>query len=251
MKRIYLLLTVLTFNMLVFASDERVKSVVVFNAASTTDLVDEISALFTKKTGYIVVSNPASSGTLAKQLEQGAEADIFISASEKWMNYAIEINLIYNSSSYLLNTLVLIAPIDSMQNEVLITKELDLPKIFTGRLSIGDPDYVPAGAYGKESLEYFGWYKELSSRLQPCSDVRAALAVVEYGEAELGIVYSSDAMQSKKVKIVGTFPSESHTTVQYFCGTTKNITDVGQLFYKFILEDEDVSRIYLKYGFKL
>lgn len=226
------------------------KTITVFNAASTTDLMNEIGELFYNETGVKVNFNPAASGTLARQLEQGAEADLFISASKKWMTYVNDLGLSKESVPFVRNNLVLIAPLNSKLEQFAVTAESDLPTIFKGRISIGDPEFVPAGNYAKEALTYYGWYEKLTERIQPGADVRAALAVVELEEADLGIVYSSDAQKSDKVKVVGSFPIESHTPVEYYCGSLKDSSSQGDLFYNYLISNEEVFKLYAKYGFE-
>ena len=233
------------------ADDDSAGSVTLFIAASTTDVMTDIAAAFTEETGITVNINPASSGTLAKQLEQGAPADVYVSASKKWMKYVEEKELTAESSSFLKNRLVLIAPGESTAVKADIDASFDFPASFDGMLSMGDPAHVPAGKYAAESLSYYGWYEDLNDRIQPAPDVRSAMSVVELSEAEAGIVYETDAKKSGKVKIIGYFPEESHTPVVYYCATLVDSenTDEGAMLYRFFLESEKVRELYIKYGF--
>ncbi len=220
--------------------------ITVFLAASTTDVLNDLTAMYTERTGIAVNTNPASSGTLAKQLEQGAEADVYISASKKWMDYTDNLGIVLESSPFVRNRLVLIAPNDTPLKPFEITTETDFPSLFSGRISIGDPAHVPAGKYAQDALTYFGWYDKISDRIQPAADVRAALAVVELGETELGIVYETDAMKSgDKVAVLSHFPEESFTPIEYFCA---QLTPEGEDFYQFLLSD-DAAGIFESYGF--
>jgi molybdate transport system substrate-binding protein len=196
------------------------KSVTVFAAASTTDAMQELAKKFKSDTGITVKLNFASSGNLARQLEQGAPGEVYISASKKWADYALKKKLIMPDSAknFLSNGLVVIVPLDSRLKPFKITKNLDFPSLFKGRISIGDPAHVPAGKYADAALKYYGWDKPLRKRILPAMDVRSALLTVEMGEAELGIVYSTDAEKSKKVKVVSVFPSESYPEIVYVCG---------------------------------
>jgi len=223
--------------------------VIVFAAASTTDLVQDLADMFREKTGIPVLISPASSGILAKQLEEGAPADIFISASKKWMDYTVDQGLVAESGAIAGNRMVLIAPSDSSDQAVDITGDLDFPASFDGRLSVGDPEHVPAGVYAQESLAYFHWYEALKSRLLPAANVRAALAVVELGECDRGIVYRTDALKSDKVKVIGTFPAESHTAVSYYSGLLNQAGEGGRAFYAFLTGAEAVP-VFEKYGFQ-
>ena len=220
--------------------------ITVFLAASTTDVMDDLAALFREKTGTTVNLNPASSGTLARQLEQGAGADVYISASKKWMDYVNDLGTVLESSPFVRNRVVVVGPADTSLAPFEIDGATDLPGLFEGRLSMGDPEHVPAGKYAQEALAHFGWYDRLSDRILPAADVRAALAVVELGETELGIVYETDAMKAGgSVVILSRFPEESHTPVEYFCA---RLTPEGSDFYAFLLSEE-AAAVFASYGF--
>ncbi len=196
---------------------DEAESVTVFAAASTTNAITEIGALFRQKGMGKVLSSFASSSTLAKQIENGAPAHVFISADEDWMNYLAKRKLVDTSTRSDLagNSLVLVAPMDSNAT-VKIAPGFGLAGILgESRLAMGDPDHVPAGKYGKAALEKLGVWSQVAGRLARASDVRGALALVERGEAGLGIVYATDATISKKVKIVGEFPSDTYPPVVY------------------------------------
>ncbi len=257
MKRLIATLLVFTSLLPLFAGGQKETAaaadsspVVVFAAASTTDVMQSLADLYKQQTGQEVVLNPASSGTLAKQLNEGAQADLYISASKKWMDYAVDQGLVADSIPFAGNRIVLIAPADSSDPAVDLTKDFDFPGSFTGRLSMGDPAHVPAGAYAKKSLEYLGWYDQLADRIQPATDVRAAMAVVELGECDRGIVYSTDAKKSAKVKILGTFPAESHDPISYFLASLKTASPQGKAFYDFVVKSSDTSKILKQYGFE-
>ena len=194
--------------------------ITVFVAASMGDVIKHAGNEFRASSAVKVRLNTASSGTLVRQLYSGAPADIFISASKQWADYAVDQKLILNNEmkAFAANTLVLIAPLDSPLKPFLLNKKINLPSQFSGRLSLGDPKHVPAGKYAMEALKYYGWDETVSKRLLPGSDVRSALMVVEFGEVEMGIVYKTDAMKSAKVKILAEFPAESHSQIVYYCG---------------------------------
>ncbi|MDC7235725.1 MAG: molybdate ABC transporter substrate-binding protein [Spirochaetales bacterium] len=232
-------------------SDNPTDPLIVFAAASTIDVMQSLADQFEEETGRPVLLNPASSGTLAKQLAQGAQADIFISASKKWMDYADEQGLVAASIPFAGNRMVLIAPADSSDEPVSIDSGFDLPGSFEGRFSMGDPAHVPAGAYGKEALEFFGWYTVLEPRILPAANVRAALSVVELGESERGIVYRTDALKSDKVRILGEFPAESHSPVSYFAALLKDTGSPGEEFYDFIVKGSGTGAILEEYGFEM
>ena len=225
--------------------------VIVFAAASTSDVMQDLADLYKGETGNSVLLNPASSGILARQLEQGASADIYISASKKWMDYVKSLDLVDRWAPFAGNRIVLITPLDSTASPVDIKKGFDFPSSFTGRLSIGDPEHVPAGNYARSALEYYSWYGALKSRLLPAANVRAALAVVELGETERGIVYRTDALKSSKVKIIGVFPAASHTAISYFCALLKQASPSAEKFYDFISTSDEASEILTRYGFEI
>lgn len=186
----------------------RAGDILVFAAASTKDVIDQIAAEFAKSGGGHVVSSFAASGDLAKQIENGAPAAIFISADQKWMDYAAQRKLIVADSrrNLLGNALVLIAPSDST-----MPAGVDgiAGKLGGGKLALADPDAVPAGRYAKASLQKLGQWDAVQPSVVSAKDVRATLAFVERGEAAAGIVYATDAAVSKKVRIVGTFPNQA------------------------------------------
>ncbi|MBN1648062.1 MAG: molybdate ABC transporter substrate-binding protein [Spirochaetales bacterium] len=234
-------------------SDEHIQpaiknDIIVFNAASTADLINDLGVFFCEQTGISIKSSPASSGTLARQLEQGAGADIYISASAKWIDYVRELGLSAKDSQFAHNELVIVAPVSSDRKTIVFDNDPALPDLFKGRISIGDPAHVPAGQYAVEVFAYYGWMESLKDRIQPAADVRAALAVVEMEETELGIVYKTDAVKSDKVRIIGIFPEKSHTPVVYYCALLKNAPAQAEAFYTFLLGNEAGS-IFGKYGF--
>ena len=193
-------------------------TVTVFAAASTTNALNDIGKMFTEKGLGKIVPSYASSSTLAKQIENGAPANVFISADEPWMTYLEERKMIEPGSRFDLlgNKLVLIAPADSSINKVEIAPKFDLAKLLgNGKLATGDPDHVPVGKYAKAALEKLGVWGSIESKLARAADVRGALTLVERGEAPLGIVYSTDAAITPKVKVVGVFPAETHPKIVY------------------------------------
>ncbi|ADO49312.1 molybdate ABC transporter substrate-binding protein [[Enterobacter] lignolyticus] len=226
--------------------------ITVFAAASLTNALQDIAKEYKKEKNVDVVSSFASSSTLARQIEAGAPADLFISADQKWMDYAVEKKAIDTASRETLlgNSLVVVAPTASKQGEVAISAKTDWVTLLNGgRLAVGDPDHVPAGIYAKEALQKLGAWETLSPKLAPAEDVRGALALVERSEAPLGIVYGSDAVASKGVKVVGTFPEDSHKKVEYPVAIVdghKNATVTA--FYDY-LKGPQASAIFKRYGF--
>lgn len=193
----------------------------------------------------------AASSALARQIAAGAPADLFVSADIPWMDYVEQRKLIAPGTrvDLLTNQLVLIAPAGD-------TKPMPIRKGFPlaialgrERLAMADPDAVPAGLYGREALTKLGVWAAVSSKVAKAENVRAALALVESGEAPYGIVYLTDAMASDKVKVVGTFPAESHAPIVYpaaVLSASKNSD--ASMFLRF-LASKPVKAIFRRYGF--
>lgn len=212
----------------------------VFAAASTTDAMKELAAAYEpdKKT---IRFNFASSGTLARQIEAGAPADLFVSANAKWMDWLDGKNAIEPATRFNLaaNELVMIAPRGSSAT---------FGSAIEGRIAVGDMKSVPAGMYAKEALEHMGWLAKLRPNLVMASNVRTALMYVERGEVAAGIVYSTDAKASGKVVVIGTFPAESHSPIAYpVAACSKSKETSGFLAF---LKSEKAKAILKKHGFK-
>lgn len=235
----------------------RAEPVTVFAAASVTNALEEIGALYKEKGGEARFSF-ASSSTLARQIEAGAPAQIFVSANDEWMNYLAERDLIEPATrvSLISNRLVLIAPAESDITSIDISAPTDFasPLGADGRLAVGDPEHVPAGIYAKQALEALGAWTSLEPRLARADNVRAALALVETGEAPLGIVYSTDAAASAGVKIVGTFPPSSHDAITYPFAIVKDpdggdvIGDDVKALFSLMTGTEGLA-VFARYGF--
>ena len=199
-------------------------NVVVFAAASLKNALDEIAAAWSKDTGRPAPKTSyAASSALAKQIEQGAPADLFISADLDWMDYLAGKSLIKADSRFNLlgNKIVLIAPKDSPAANVAI-KGADLAKALNGgRLAMANVDSVPAGKYGKAALEGLGAWNDVKDHVAQAENVRAALLLVARGEAPLGIVYSTDAAAEPGVRMVATFPEDSHPPIIYPAALTR------------------------------
>jgi molybdate transport system substrate-binding protein len=199
------------------------KDVVIFAAASLKNALDDIAGQWQRETGKKVVVSYAASNTLIKQIEQSAPADIFISADLDWMDYGQQKDLIKpdSRSNLLGNRLVLIAPKDSSVSAN-IQPGFDLAALLKGgRLAMGNVDAVPPGKYGKASLEKLGVWDSVKDKIAQAETVRAALLFVSRGEAPLGIVYQTDAAADPGVKIVGTFPENTHPPIIYPVALTK------------------------------
>jgi molybdate transport system substrate-binding protein len=189
----------------------------VFAAASLKNALDAVAADWSKTSGKAPVISYAATSSLAKQIEQGAQADIFVSADQAWMNYVAERDLIDPASRFelLTNQLVLVAPKDSTLTTT-IAPGFPLANLLgEGRLAVAGVDAVPAGKYAKASLESLGVWDQVKDKLAQSENVRAALLLVSRGETPLGIVYASDAKADSGVKVLGTFPEDSHPPIIY------------------------------------
>ena len=228
--------------------------ITVFAPASTAGAIDEVARVFetSNKTTKIVAVH-ASSSTLAKQIVNGAPADIFISANRQWMNYAWDRGGVERSTvtDLLTNRLVLIAPSDTDWT-IGIARGFDLlGRLNGGYLAMGDPAHVPSGIYGREALVTLGIWKFLSDRVARAADVRAALVLVERGEAAAGVVYATDARISDRVRVVGTFPEQSHSPIIYGAAiTTGSANDQVRSFFAFLGSD-DAQSVWADHGFAL
>lgn len=227
------------------------EEILVFAAASLTDVLDDLSRAFTAQTHVGVKSSFAASSVLAKQIEAGAPADVFFSADPEWMDYLGRQQLLKPRSRHdvVANRLVLIAPADS-QMRVTLRKGVDLKALLgaQGKLATGDPDAVPVGKYAKAALQNLGAWEEVESSIVGAENTRAALAFVARGEAPLGIVYETDAMAEKRVRIVGEFPQDSHPPIRYPIATTTHGGAASQQFVDFV-RSPPAAKIFRKYGF--
>ncbi len=200
------------------------RNTLVFAAASLKNALDEVAGQWQHQTGKTVAISYAASNNLIKQIEQGAPADIFFSADLDWMDYGVQKNLIRpeTRANLLGNRIVLVAPKDSTAS-VNIQPGFDLAGALKGgRLAMGNVDAVPAGKYGKAALEKLGAWDRVKDRIAQAESVRAALLLVSRGEAPLGIVYQTDAASEPSVRIVGTFPGDSHPAIVYPVALTKD-----------------------------
>lgn len=225
----------------------------VYAAASLTGPLKEIIAAFQEETKSHVKVNFASSGNLARQIEQGAPADIFICASLKWMDYAQDQQLITPNTRFNLisNSLVLIAPKNTPPIKVSFDSKFSLANHFNGKFSIGDPDHVPAGKYAKQAMLALGWWDALNPRLIRAKDVRQALMIVEAGEVTLGAVYGSDAYKSQKVHIISSFPENLHAPIIYAAALCHSPLEnsIAAHFLTY-LKSEKSQNTFMHYGFK-
>lgn len=227
--------------------------VTVFAAASLKEALDEQAKTFEARTGNKVVVSYGGSNALAKQIEAGAPADLFISADLDWMDYVDQRHLLAPNARFnlLRNTLVLIAP-SSSSSTLKIAPNFGLAAALgTEKLAMANPDSVPAGKYGKSALEALGVWASVEKQVARAETVRAALVLVSRGEAPFGIVYKTDAFADKGVRVVDTFPPNSHPPIIYpaaLVATSKSSAAKPLLDY---LRSAPAGSVWEKYGFGL
>jgi molybdate transport system substrate-binding protein len=227
------------------------RDVLVFAAASLKNALDDIVRQWQSETGRKVVVSYAASNNLIRQIEQGAPADIFISADIDWMEYGQQKNLIKPETrvNLLGNRIVLIAPKDSPVT-VRIEPGFDLAAALGGgRLSVGNVDAVPAGKYGKAALQKLGAWDAVKDHIAQAESVRAALLLVVRGETPLGIVYQTDAASEPAVRIVGTFPADTHPPIIYPAALTKDSTSVSAVEFLKYLRSPAAKPAFERQGF--
>jgi molybdate transport system substrate-binding protein len=225
----------------------------VFAAASLKTVLDDVNARWQTSTGKRAAISYASSAALAKQIEQGAPADIFISADEDWMDYLSERKLIRpeTRSDLVGNRLVLIAP-EGADLRVDIVPGFPLASLIgQGRLAMANTNAVPAGKYGRAALESLGIWESVKGRIAQAENVRAALLLVSRGEAPLGIVYESDALSDPTVVRVGTFPESTHPRIIYPVAVTAGSTKPDAAAFIDLLRSPESRNIFKKQGFTI
>ena len=228
-------------------------ALLVFAASSLTDALNEIGASYTKDTGQEVKFSYAASSVLAKQIEAGAKADVFFSADTDWMDYVTKRDLVNTATrkDLLGNQLVLVAPKDS-KVKVKIKPNFKLANALgaSGRLSTGDPDSVPVGKYAKAALTSLGVWDSVQDKLVRAENVRSALSFVSRGEAPLGIVYQTDALVDKGVRVVDTFPESSHPPIVYPVAAMATAQPASADFLKY-LQGKAALATFRKFGFSI
>lgn len=248
-----LALTVLACLAAIGPAQAQPRGPLVLAAASLNEALTAAAAAWTARRNPAPVISFAGSPALARQIERGAPADLFISADEQWMDYLAGKGLIRPATrvSFLANRLVLIAPAGSTAR-LSIGPRFPLARALgAGRLAMADPDSVPAGKYGKAALSSLGVWSALETRIARAENVRAALALVERGEAPFGIVYATDAMASRAVRVLGTFPAASHPPITYPLATLRASTHPAtEAFRRFLLSREGKA-IFARHGFAI
>ncbi len=227
------------------------KQLMVFCAAGLTTAMQELVDSFEVNSLTKVALNIASSGTLARQMEQGVEADVYLAADVKWAEYVAKRGLVDTAfqQKVAANGLVLISSIDSDFSQEDIDSTLKIKRLLTkGRLAMGNPKHVPAGRYATEALRYYNSYDEVKDHLLLCKDVRTALMTVELGEAPLGFVYTTDALISSNVKVLLRVDAAAYPAINYIASLCDAENVAARAFYDYISSAE-VENIWLKYGF--
>jgi len=222
-----------------------------FAAASTTDAITAIAAAFTASGRGVLRPVFAASSTLAQQIVRGAPADLYLSANGAWMDFLVTRGAIEADSrvNLLGNQLVLIAPVESALS-IRIAAGFDLAAALgDGRLAMGEPSHVPAGTYAKAALQTLGVWPQVAPKVAYMADVRAALVLVGRGEATAGIVYATDAAVSARVRIVDTFPADSHPPITYpLAIVARRRTPATVALYEYLLGSE-AQAIFQAHGF--
>jgi len=224
--------------------------ITVFAAASLTDSLKAVAEAYKANTGISVTLSFGASSTLARQIEQGAKADIFFSADSAWMDYLQSKSLIARRKDMLGNQLVLVAGPEASPPPR-IAPHFDLAGALGGRrLAVADPASVPAGKYAKAALTSLGVWDQLASKLAPAENVRVALEYVARGEAPYGIVYASDAKVAPNVWVVGVFPESTHAPIIYPAAMIKTASPSAKAFLSF-LGSKGAGAIFQKAGFTI
>lgn len=241
---------ILALGIVLLPATVAAETITVFAAASLKDALDECARAYQAKSGDRIVVSYAASSALAKQIEAGAPADLFISADLDWMDYLERRRLLEPGTrrNLLRNRLVLVAPADSA---VSVEIRPGFPLAFllgSGRLAMANPDAVPAGKYGKASLEALGVWKDVRPKVASAENVRAALVLVSRGEAPLGIVYRTDAAADPKVRIVGIFPENTHPPIIYPTALMAGAKAPAGAFLGW-LDKPEARSIFQKHGF--
>ncbi len=225
-------------------------ALLVFAAASLTNVLGELSPTWEKQSGVAVKLSFAASSVLARQIEAGGKADVFVSADQEWMDYLQARNLLDKPLRRDLvgNRLVLIAPADSKINLTIAPGFPLFEALGRGRLSTGDPDTVPVGRYARSALMSLGAWDKIADRLVRADNVRSAMMFVARGEVPLGIVYTTDALVDKKVRIVDTFPLNTHNPITYPAAAMHGARAEAAAYLAF-LEGGEAAPVWKRYGF--
>jgi molybdate transport system substrate-binding protein len=250
MRRLGGALAALAAAILLLAQPARADAITVFAAASLKESLDEVARAFQAATGHHVAISYGGSNVLARQVERGAPADVFISADLDWMEYLEKKDLLSGPPRKLLgNALVLIAPASSTA-QVKLAPGVNLAPLLAGkRIAMAHPDAVPAGRYAKAALVSLGAWSGIENSIAATASVRAALMLVARGEAPLGIVYRTDALVAKEVRIVDTFPAGSHPPIVYPMANIRRMSPPAAFDFSDFVASAPARAIFQRFGF--
>ncbi len=239
------------------------KKVTLFAASSLTNAIDEITTHYeqihsekthTEQAYPVEIKNAfAASSALARQISHGAPADIYLSANQKWMDYVVAKQVMDSSSrkTLLNNKLVVAAPLSSSQPTFQIDSTWPLASQLADQwLALADPAHVPAGQYAREALVYFNLWPSVRQKITRSNNTRSALVLIERQETPLGIIYSSDAKASEKVKVLAEFPHHSHAPIEYSVALTQKASPEAKAFYRFLFSTAAMN-VFKKHGFEV
>ncbi len=225
--------------------------ITIFAAAGTRKVTEDVCDFFEKKSLCRVERNYASSGTLARQIANGAVADVFISANKQWIDFLVTEGAVQEHSVYQIasNSLVVIAPVNVETKVPHFTKQFDILSAIPDKIAIGDPTYVPVGKYTKMVFDSLGWFENIKEKIIMGKDVTSVLRYVELGECDWGVVYYSEAIQSVKVKVITKIPESLHTPIIFFVADIKSQKAKGHEL-STMLKDTISQPLFVKYGFQ-
>ncbi len=249
MKVLRLTILAMLLSLACVARADEAPTLTIFAAASTAPAIEEVAALYEARGHGVVRCVFASSGVLARQIDNGAPADIYLSANNTWMDWLAGRGAIEGEPATLLgNRLVLVQPAGAPA----LALDTSLPAALVGeRLAMGDPDHVPAGIYARQALEHMGLWESLSPLTARMKDVRAALLMVQRGEAAAGIVYESDAQGDERLQITAAFPDDNHEPIIYSAAILKDGSREAARRLLDFLRSPESSEVFRRRGFRL
>ena len=253
MNRYWLTAVLLLVPLSTLAQPSAPAAIAVFAAASLKESLDEAAGAWTRQSGQKIVLSYAASSALARQIEQGAPADVFIAADGQWMDYLQQRQLVAAESRFVLvgNRLVLIAPASSKLRVLPLKYASVRQALGAGRLAVAETGSVPAGMYAKQSLLKLGLWNTVAGQLAQGDNVRAAMAFVALGEAPLGIVYATDAQAEPRVRVVATFSDASHEPIRYPAARTTRADAAATAGFLAFLRGAPAQAIFRRAGFRL
>lgn len=233
-----------------YSCREKSNNILLFAAGGTMLPTNEICDSFISQNNIEIEKNFAASGTLARQIKAGAEADIYISSNKQWIDFLFDNELLIKNSVSVLakNKLVVICPKNKEVN-LDFTKEFDIKSAINDKISIGDPKYVPVGKYAKQALDSLDWYNQICTNIILAKDVTSVLHYVVLGECDWGIVYYSEAIKSNKVKIAYEIPQELYDPIIFYIAFLNENYNIQRLYH--YLKSETAKEILNKYGFTI